>query len=274
LVCSRCTSYLHTRFAHTEFVRCSALLPTVTLLCQTPPATSEHLLRPMFAPSCIHRAIMPLVTWAPGAHARVLRPVLLLILLAVFGHGTRAQSVTLADPFPDLLLPPILELMDAGDGTNLLYFASRYGRVGVFENRADVSQWRLFLGISNRVSTDGEGGLLGLAFDPDYAQNGYFYVYYTTTQNGPFTSRVSRFTRVATNPPAADPDSEVVLLEVEQPFLNHNAGAIAFGPPEGPGGARYLYVTLGDGGGNGDPGNNGQNPGTLLGSILDRKSTR
>src|SRR5690606_19514540 len=80
-----------------------------------------------------------------------------------------------------------------------------------------------------------------------------------TTPN-PLRTRVSRFTRSATSPPAADPDSEVILFEVEQPYTNHNAGAIAFGPPEGPGGERYLYVTLGDGGLGGDPHDNGQNP--------------
>src|SRR5690606_29491875 len=122
------------------------------------------------------------------------------------------------------------------------------------------------LDLTDRVYYGGEMGLLGLAFDPDYASNGYLYVDYVVQD--PRRTRISRFTRSATSPPAGDPDSEVVLLEVEQPYSNHNAGAIAFGPPEGPGGARYLYVTLGDGGSGGDPHGNGQNPATLLGSIL------
>src|SRR5690606_27660809 len=70
------------------------------------------------------------------------------------------------------------------------------------------------------------------------------------------------------DPNEADPSSAVILLTVDQPFTNHNAGQLAFGPPEGPGGERYLYVGLGDGGSGGDPQNNGQRLETLLGSML------
>ncbi|MCE2463071.1 MAG: PQQ-dependent sugar dehydrogenase, partial [Dehalococcoidia bacterium] len=112
-----------------------------------------------------------------------------------------------------------------------------------------------------RVNEDGnEEGLLGLAFDPDYKYNGYFYVYYSAAS--PRRSVLSRFSVSPNDPKAADPNSETVIMQVTQPFSNHNGGQIAFGPDD------YLYVGLGDGGSRGDPQRNGQNTGTLLGSIL------
>ena len=102
-----------------------------------------------------------------------------------------------------------------------------------------------------------EEGLLGLAFSPGFQSDGRVYVYYTA--GGPRRSVLSRF-HVAGG--AVDLGSETVILEVPQPFANHNGGQIAFGPDG------YLYVALGDGGSGGDPNGNGQNPSTLLGSIL------
>ena len=105
-----------------------------------------------------------------------------------------------------------------------------------------------------------EEGLLGLAFDPDYAANGHFYVYYSA--DSPRRSVVSRFTVLPDSPIAADPGSELVIMEIPQPYSNHNGGQLAFGPDG------YLYVGLGDGGSRGDPMGNGQDLGTLLGTIL------
>ncbi|HZJ10178.1 MAG TPA: PQQ-dependent sugar dehydrogenase [Trueperaceae bacterium] len=113
-----------------------------------------------------------------------------------------------------------------------------------------------FLDISDRVTAGGERGLLGLAFPPDHAASGRYYVYYTDTGGN---TVVSRF--VASGD-TTDPASEQVLLRQEQPFSNHNGGQIAFGP-EG-----YLYIGLGDGGSGGDPQGNGQNLGTFLGKLL------
>ncbi len=104
---------------------------------------------------------------------------------------------------------------------------------------------------------DNEEGLLGLAFPPGFQPDGRVYVYYTA--GGPRRSVLSRFQVVGG---AIDLGSETVLLEVPQPFANHNGGQIAFGPDG------YLYVALGDGGAGGDPNGNGQNLSTLLGSIL------
>ncbi|HRQ10825.1 MAG TPA: PQQ-dependent sugar dehydrogenase, partial [Trueperaceae bacterium] len=116
-----------------------------------------------------------------------------------------------------------------------------------------------FLDISDRTRSGGERGLLGLAFPPDYATSGHFYVYYTGTRG---ESTLSRFTVTPGNPDRADPTSEEILLTQEQPYSNHNGGQLAFGPDG------YLYLGLGDGGSGGDPQGNGQNLGVLLGKLL------
>lgn len=146
--------------------------------------------------------------------------------------------------------------VDAG----LLYVVEQDGVIEVFDNDPEVTATSVFLDITDRVSSGGETGLLGLAFHPDYAENGYLFVNYTT--GGPLRSRVSRFSRSETNPAEADPASELVLLEINQPFSNHNGGGLAFGPDG------YLYASFGDGGSGGDPEENGQDPATLLGAIL------
>jgi glucose/arabinose dehydrogenase len=105
-------------------------------------------------------------------------------------------------------------------------------------------------------------GLLGLAFHPEYAGNGTFFVNYTTSVSGTRQTRVSRFSVDGTNPNLADPNSEEVLLLLDQPYSNHNGGAIHFGPDG------YLYVAVGDGGGSYDPDERSQDTGTLLGKML------
>jgi glucose/arabinose dehydrogenase len=116
-----------------------------------------------------------------------------------------------------------------------------------------------FLDIGAQLSTGGEQGLLGLAFDPDYATNGRFVVHYTDAAGD---TKVSTFARSAADPDLADPASEQPVLAADQPFDNHNGGQIVFGP-EG-----FLYLGLGDGGSGGDPLGNGQDLTDLLGSIL------
>ena len=117
-----------------------------------------------------------------------------------------------------------------------------------------------FLDLSDRITSAGfEQGLLGLAFHPDYAQNGFFYVNYTDL-NG--DTVIARFQVSSQDPNQAQPDSEVRLLQVDQPFANHNGGEVAFGQDG------YLYLGLGDGGSAGDPQNNAQSLNSLLGKIL------
>lgn len=150
----------------------------------------------------------------------------------------------------------------ANAGDDRLFVVERPGVIRIVESDGSVRSTP-FLDIAAQVdSTFGEMGLLGLAFHPGYASNGYFYVYYTRDPGpGLDRSRVARFT-VSSNPDIADASSELVLLEFEQPFANHNGGDLHFGP------AGYLHIAVGDGGSGGDPQNNGQTNTTLLGKML------
>ena len=159
------------------------------------------------------------------------------------------------------------------DGSNRLFAVSQRGRIWAFDNDPAVTKSHLFLDVRDQVVDfrspgANEQGLLGLAFHPEFKSNGQFFIYYSKTREK--KSVVSRFTVSKDNPNMADPDSEQVLLEVEQPYPNHNGGAIEFGPDG------YLYIGLGDGGLRNDPFGHGQNLSTLLGSILridvDRKA--
>jgi glucose/arabinose dehydrogenase len=150
------------------------------------------------------------------------------------------------------LIRPV-DLQDNGSGR--LFILEKAGRIRIFENGQLLPE--PFLDIDDRVNdSSNEMGLLGLAFHPDYAQNGFFYVNYTGAGGNTFISRFQA------NGNSADPNSETNLLKVDQPFPNHNGGVLTFGPDG------YLYAGLGDGGGQGDPFGNAQNLDVLLGKIL------
>ncbi len=146
----------------------------------------------------------------------------------------------------------------AGDGSDRLFVAEQPGRVRILTDGALLPT--SFLDISGRLVSGGERGLLGLAFPPGFAEKRYFYV--NCTRAGDGATVLGRFHVSPADPNAALPDSEEVLLTVEQPFANHNGGQLAFGPDG------FLYVALGDGGSGGDPQGNGQNLETLLGTLL------
>jgi uncharacterized repeat protein (TIGR03806 family) len=171
-----------------------------------------------------------------------------------------ATEVSPVNAFPNLFFSSPVYLTHAGDGSDRLFVVEQGGRIYQFENRADVTSANVYLDIQDRVLFGGEMGLLGLAFAPGFASNGEFYVYYVA--DNPRRSVLSRFT--VSDPENGVPDSasEVVLLEVPQPYSNHNGGTIAFGSDG------YLYIALGDGGAAGDPLNHGQNTETLLGAVL------
>jgi len=116
-----------------------------------------------------------------------------------------------------------------------------------------------FLDLRSLVTSDGERGLLSIAFHPDYARNGFFYVNYTDLSGD---TVVARYSVSATNPNRADPASAKRLLFVDQPYPNHNGGQLQFGPDG------YLYIGMGDGGSAGDPENRAQNRAVLLGKML------
>ncbi|MCP3973745.1 MAG: hypothetical protein GY720_04550 [bacterium] len=144
-------------------------------------------------------------------------------------------------------------------GDDRLFVVEKTGRIRIVEDGVKLST--PFIDLSGPVrSSANEQGLLGLAFSPDYAEDGLFYVYYTADAGNGDTT-VAEYS-VSGNPNIADAGSGRILFTRDQPFTNHNGGSLQFGPDG------YLYVSLGDGGGGGDPGNNGQNKNTLLGTIL------
>jgi glucose/arabinose dehydrogenase len=148
-----------------------------------------------------------------------------------------------------------LDIQNAGDGSGRLFIVEQAGVIRILQNDALLET--PFLDINERVDDSGnEQGLLGLAFHPEFAQNGFFYVNYTEAGGD---TVIARFTASGN---VADANSEFRLFGVKQPFPNHNGGGLAFGPDG------RLYIALGDGGSGGDPQGNGQNRNTLLGKIL------
>jgi hypothetical protein len=181
-----------------------------------------------------------------------------IILLTKLSYPQYSPQVA----FPNLSFSYPVELTHAYDGTNRLFVVTQRGRIYVFPNNPGTTQTKIFLDISDRASQSGsETGLLGLAFHPNYENNRYFYVNYTT-QQAPLRSRISRFQTSASNPDSAIANSELILIELAQPYSNHNGGCLGFGPDG------YLYISFGDGGSGGDPQNNAQNRSVLLGKIL------
>ncbi|MFV2063086.1 MAG: sorbosone dehydrogenase family protein, partial [Chloroflexota bacterium] len=159
------------------------------------------------------------------------------------------------EPVADGFDQPIL-VTNAGDSSGNLFVVEQPGRIRIVRSDGTVMA-EPFLDLSSRVRAGGERGLLGLAFHPDYSSNGRLFVNYTREPDG--ATVVSEF---AASEGSADPDSERVLLVVEQPFANHNGGMVAFDA-----GGRLL-VGMGDGGSGGDPLGAGQDPSTLLGKLL------
>ncbi len=170
-------------------------------------------------------------------------------------------GLRLEEPFPDLRFTRPVDFQIPGDGSGRIFVLEQAGIIKVFDNRSDTGSADTFLDITDRVRDQGnEEGLLGLAFHPEFATNGYFFVDYTASD--PRRTVVARYDVDPGNSDRALSESETVILEVAQPYGNHNGGQIVFGPDG------YLYVTLGDGGSGGDPQDNGEDPSTLLGSIL------
>lgn len=150
-----------------------------------------------------------------------------------------------------------VEVTNAGDGSDRIFVVERAGRIRIVENGTLLAT--PFLDIDSIVNSGGgEQGLLGLAFDPDYATNGDFYVHYTRSD---WSNVVAHYNA---DPPSSNTASTVgtALLTQAQPERNHNGGQLAFGPDG------YLYISIGDGGRQGDPDENAQNLQTFLGKIL------
>jgi len=168
----------------------------------------------------------------------------------------------LEQAFPNITITSPVDLQSIPDDeSDRIFVVAQSGIIYVFPNEKTAPSAKQFLNITDRVSAGGEMGLLGLAFHPDYMQNGYFYVNYTTNTPQRRTV-VSRFKVSSSNPDSADKSSELQLLTFSQPYSNHNGGQLAFGPDG------YLYIATGDGGSGGDPQGNAQNLTTMLGKIL------
>jgi len=156
------------------------------------------------------------------------------------------------------LTRPLFLASPPGDTSRLFILEQYTAQIKIIKKGAVLTT--PFLDIGNLVIDSGsERGLLGLAFHPDYSNNGYFYVNYTNNASDTVIARFS----VSDNPDLADPDSIFIILTIPQPYANHNGGMLAFGPLDG-----YLYIGMGDGGSAGDPENRAQNDGTLLGKML------
>jgi uncharacterized repeat protein (TIGR03806 family) len=176
-------------------------------------------------------------------------------------QGPRPGKYKTQRAFPNLSFVKPVFLTHAPDASNRIFVLEQDGVVSVFANDPNVSSRSIFLDLRGQVRVGGEQGLLGMAFDPNYASNGHFYLHYMPV-GGARRSRIARYTVSANDPNKADPASLRILLEETQPYTNHNAGMLAFGPDD------MLYIGMGDGGSGGDPLNHGQNRTTLLGNLL------
>ncbi len=187
----------------------------------------------------------------------------LVMLSAVLACADSAGTNGPDGPVPDNLAvqevvsglsSPVYLTAPSGDAR--LFVVEQPGRIRIVQNGQLVAA--SFLDITDVVGSGGERGLLGMAFHPQYAVNGYFYVNYTDNSGD---TRIERYT-VSGDPNVADRGSARLVLRVPQPFSNHNGGLVIFGPDG------MLYIGMGDGGSGGDPQGNGQDLTTLLGALL------
>lgn len=176
----------------------------------------------------------------------------LLLLFSI--HFSHSQTIGLQNFASGFTKP--LEITYAGD--DRLFVVEQGGIIKIL-NPDGTTNSNAFLNITGQVSTGNEQGLLGLAFHPDYASNGFFYTNHTNTAGNTI---ITRYSVDNSNPNLANASSETILLTIAQPYTNHNGGTLKFGPDG------YLYIGMGDGGSSGDPENRAQNVNELLGKML------
>ena len=188
----------------------------------------------------------------------------LLSVLLVFNLiGFLYAEYSVQNAFPSLSFTDPVGIYHAGDSSDRLFVLEQTGTIKVFNNNSSIQNADIFLDLTSIVDQDGgytEEGLLGLAFHPNYIENGYFYVNYTS--HNPRRNVIARYSVSEDSPTQGNPESALIILEVNQPYTNHNGGQMGFGPDG------YLYIIFGDGGSSGDPLGHGQNLSTLLGSLI------
>lgn len=183
-----------------------------------------------------------------------------LLFLLLLGLGLHGQNPLRLDLRPWAQgIGQVVYVTHCGD--DRLFAVSQWGGIFIITDSMEVASTP-FLDISDRVVNGGERGMLGLAFDPAFADNGHFYVHYMAQGGGYGVSTLSRFTLSTDDPDAADPLSEVVMRTHAQPSPIHQGGHLEFGPDG------MLYVALGDGGPGGDPADRAQDPGSPMGKVL------
>jgi glucose/arabinose dehydrogenase len=186
----------------------------------------------------------------------------LLLFLTLLGCTSAQDGSSFTQVVSGLTQP--VGVTNAGDGSGRLFVTEKGGLIRVVENGQLLPE--PFLDVSSLLTPDprSEQGLLGLAFHPDYKNNGTFFIYYSNAnkkENEAADTVVARY-QLSGDPNKADPASAKIILTIEQPFWNHNGGHISFGPDG------YLYIGTGDGGDGGDPQQNAQNLTKLLGKLL------
>ncbi len=185
---------------------------------------------------------------------------ILIFLFLIVLTAPLAGQYKLIDAFPNLEFKNLVDLQAPYDSSGMLYVVQQSGEIYRFTGKESAGKSELILDLSGKVIFSGEQGLLGMAFHPEFSENGYFYVNYVT--GNPRRTVISRFRAGKNMAPGAVAESELVLMEFEQPYSNHNGGQVSFGQDG------YLYIATGDGGSGGDPLNNAQNLKNLLGKIL------
>ncbi len=181
-------------------------------------------------------------------------------------HATNDTATVALSLYASGLNEPVGIANSGIPGDERLFIVEKEGAIRIIQP-GGILQSVPFLQIDSRVkSYEGERGLLGLAFDPDYASNGFFYVNYTTAEDTADEdvgdTRISRFSVPPNTPNLADPNSEIIVLKLPQPHETHNGGDLLFGPDG------YLYIPTGDGGYDGEPTDQAQDGSSLLGKIL------
>ncbi len=191
-----------------------------------------------------------------------MKKILILLILLLSLSDVFAQNYIIKQAFVNYTFDRPTEMISSIDKTNRLFVLQQRGIIWVFKNDTAINSKKIFINLTQVQQTGYEGGLMAMAFHPNFKSNRYFYINYSFDSASKFWTRISRFTVSASNPDSGLNSSELILLTISHPYGGHKGGKIQFGNDG------YLYIAVGDGGSNGDPLGNGQSKTTLLGKIL------